>query len=204
MATNYLNTNKSTFFNLGYLNDASYLSENVKQNLQDILITLPKNLHFKVEIDDSKLALEMLSFIEILCSLDSHLTYTSKGSNKACIKLYDEANHYLNIVFYTLPKGHLFSAFINVLMEASKSSSQKNMNSASKNIKVVVSSICIRSPQLVIHTSHMAFTDENTEVEIHDLLHSSELTKQYGVEEFPALIINHQLVILEKISHLKT
>ena len=150
MATNNLNTNNTTYYNLGYLNDTSYLSENVINQLQAILITFHKNLIFRIENDDSSLALEMLSFIEQLCSIDTHLSYKIQTGNKACIKLYDEKNQYLNLAFYTLPKGHLFSAFINVLIDATNVSVHEHSNSESKNIKVVVSSTCIRSPELII------------------------------------------------------
>lgn len=178
--------------------DTAFISEAMKAQLAPIFARFTKDIILQVEDDNSSLAKEMLSFVSDFVSLDKHLSYVSKPSEKAGIALYDASMQYLNVCFHAVPGGHEFNSFVIALYNAAGPKQAIDPSILDKihtltnktNIKVVVSLSCTMCPELVMATQRIALENKNIEAEVYDIAHYPDLKDAYNIMSVPAMIIN--------------
>lgn len=188
------------------VNDDSFISSDIKQQLQPILDKLERKIIIKINNNDSDFSKEMILFVEEFKQLSSLIETKVINSNEAGISLYDENDNYLNITYHAIPGGHEFNSFVLALYNAvgPKQPLENNIIQDIKNIdnniniKVVVSLYCTMCPDVVMASQRIALENSNISVDIYDLAYYPDLKDKYNIMSVPCMIINDDQVSFGK------
>lgn len=187
--------------------NGSFITSQIKQQLDPIFAKLQRKLVIKCLLDDSKLAHEIESFIKEFATLSDKISYQlNKTEANPAMRFYDENDNYLNISYHGIPGGHEFNSFIIAIYNAvgPKQPLDANIINAIKeintpiNIKVIVSLSCTMCPDVVMATQRIAVENNNIEAQMFDLAHFPQLKEQYQIMSVPCMIINDQAVYFGK------
>lgn len=187
--------------------DSSFISNEMKQQLNAIFAKLKHSIIIKCEDDGSTLANEMKSFLAEFCELSDLISYEVLSTNEyPAMKLYNHENQYLNVCFHAVPGGHEFNSFVIAIYNAVGAKQPldedilNNIKNLSKktNIKVIVSLSCTMCPEVVMATQRIALENKNIEAEVFDFAHFPKLKEKYKIMSVPAMIINDNDVYFGK------
>lgn len=183
--------------------DATFISQDIKQQLTPLFHKLEKEVKIHCYANDSNFSKEMQEFVKEFASINAaiHLEIEKITEQSDCqiptIALKDERDA-ISLQYHAIPGGHEFNSFVVAVYSLGAPRQPldgqviENISKIKekKNIKVAISLSCTMCPEVVMASQRLAMENQNVSVDIFDIAHFPKLKEQYKIMSVPCMIIN--------------
>lgn len=185
----------------------SFLSAEIKSQLQPIFAKFEKNIIVRACVDSSPLAAEMSAFVADLKGVSDKIE-----TEKQAAPAGEALAPYLEILradgtssgirYHAMPGGHEFNSFILALYNVAGPGKEIAPDEVARiaqltqpmDLKVLISLSCTMCPEVVTSTQKIAALNHNISASAIDIGHFPDIKKQYKVMSVPCLVINGEQV----------
>ncbi len=203
---------KNTEEKEGQSQENSFLSTEIKQQLQGVFSKFESKVFIKAWLDESPLAGEMSGFLGELEDLTDRIIVERISAKQEedkilpSIELFKEDGTNSGIQFHAVPGGHEFNSFVIALYNVAGPGQDADPSVVEEilalkkqiNVKVLVSLSCTMCPEVVMASQKAAAISPYVEAEMFDLQHYPELKDKYQVMSVPCMIVNDSQVFFGK------